>query len=186
MSDVKLVARASDRFADVSISVPNSGVPVIVCTDLVFADSLRASGCSTLFVPMPKRGAWSLPIGTAVLYGGEVFVVDKGCISMTVGSPGGPISVTNMCHVDEKTLSEVAKEVAEVFNIPYVKAAADKIALALYYAAKKGLAELVWLPEKQKKEQKTRELQELEELWQKLLELAKSLPPDQELEVEPE
>jgi len=169
-----------------------------VCTELLFIPHERDPAfsdlipqCHTLFPPRYSRRLedW-FNAGTVIIYGDKYFIAKDGC-SGTVATAAGTVSVKNLCHIDDKTLEEVAKEVAEVFNIPYAKAAANKAAVALYYSAKIGAAEFVQLPsraekkEQKKQEQKPKELAELEELWRRLLELAKTIPPDQELEVEP-
>jgi len=195
-----LVVKPRSVFVNVTIEpVGHSGGQALLCMELLFDEGSKSflPQCSTFLL---QRGAYHpFKHGSVVVYGNELFVVADRCPETTVATAAGTVKVRNLCRLTDHVLEVAAREIADEFDIPYAKAAADRIAAALYYSAKFGAAILVTTPklrrqiqqiqQKQKQEQqeqKPKELAELEELWRRFLELAKTIPPDQELEVEPE
>jgi len=186
-----LVVKSKSSLIDVVIEYDHDPSYGSVCSELIFIPHERPKELSDLipkcrsFISSERRGTWTFDKGSVVIYGDKYFIVKENC-SGVVDTTRGRISVKNLCLVDDKTLEDVAKEVSEVFEIPYVKASAFPVVLALYYFAKIGVAEFVNLPKKiQQHEQKIEvEAKEFKELINKLLELAKTISPDQELELE--
>jgi len=127
------------------------------------------------------NNTYSLPIGAVVYYGNKLFIVKEGCEGR-VQTNRGTVLVRNLCVVDEKIIENISNDIPKLFGIPNLRAY-DKIATTVFYSATQRLAMFVNLP-KPKKEQLQQHLvsKELEELYRKLMNLAKTIPPDQELE----
>jgi len=202
--------RWGGRFVKALIEFTDPGAPSVIrvkaCADAYFdarTSEFVAGWCSEFDLRLPLIDRIRLKLGLgrnvrrvfrcghlfegeAVGFGGVYFIVRSGCRA-TVNTSIGTAYVENLCPIDGATFRELVEEISALFGVPEPRI--DGFAVALYYSAKIGAAEFNELPETARlilqgqKGGAAEEEVELAELQVKLRKVAKSVPPDQELDI---
>jgi len=102
------------------------------------------------------------------------FVVSPSCIE-TIRFVDSVISTYNLCRITDDDIIDASMEIDKILDVPDILLVAHKpMELAMYYAARAGIAEFVV----------SKEVLELYGLRRRLYRVFRKMVPDQELEIE--
>jgi len=174
MKDI-IVARAWYRFTIVRFNKPLP-YSLHIYTRLLYDKSINLlyTTPDSDGILLRDYSVFEVPLGAVIVdRNDKIYIVKDGC-KTELYTRYGVISAENLCKMDINTLKEIEREIMETYGIKCY----DLITAALYYSAKLGLARFLYNLENLKK------FKDTIELHTKLRELAKTIPPDQELEVD--